>query len=71
MVWYDIVQYEHKDPEILVRRPNVRGIPEIIVPRILVFSWPFGPLIPGVEVCFPHNPELICYRQASILTTWY
>ena len=29
----------------MVSRPNVRGIPEIMVYRILMFIWPFGPLV--------------------------
>ena len=30
---------------ILVERPNIRGIPEILLRRILMLMWSFGPLI--------------------------
>ena len=39
-VWYSTVQTEGS--HMLVPRPNVRRMPEIMVCRILLFMWPFG-----------------------------
>ena len=50
--------------DILVRRAHTRGIPQIMVCRILMFVWPFEPLslskIPRMAVVpcpsnIPHN----------------
>ena len=45
----------------MVPRPNIRGIPEIMVYRILMFMWSFGPLSlkdPDVKYhpCWPPDP---------------
>ena len=34
--------HEDKDPRFLFVRPTIRGIPEIMVWRILMFMWSFG-----------------------------
>ena len=38
-------------------RPSIRGIPEIMVDRILMFLWPFGALLKAVTCRPPLNME--------------
>ena len=43
-------------------RPNIRRLPEIMVCRIFVFMWPFGPC---VWCCRGLSTNYVCHIMAS------
>ena len=62
-----------KGCDILVPRPRIRGIPEIMVCRILMFMWSFGPLIDadcpsffGLALGDGHVPTSWLLRQVDM-----
>ena len=60
--WAPKKQQKHKDPTILVPRPNIRTMPETMVCRIFMFTWSFVAL--ATHVCRASS------RCLAVLALW-